>query len=74
MFKDFGKNYERFYKIKTAVNQFNDNDLNMIAESVIKTPLNKRSIGTVFKKAVFKKPSLLLDVIKCGNMINSELH
>ena len=64
MFKDFGRNYERFYKIKTAVNQLNDNDLNMIAESVITTPINKRSIGTVFKKAIFKKPSLLIDVIK----------
>ena len=28
MFKDFGKNYERFYRIKEAVNSLSDDDLN----------------------------------------------
>ena len=64
MFKEFGKNYERFYKIKLAVNQLNDDDLNMIAESVLSTPIEKRTLGTVFKKAIFKKPSLVFDVMK----------
>ena len=64
MFKDFGKNYERFYKIKEAVNQLKDRDLDSIAESVLSVPLEKRTLSTVFKKAVFKKPSLIIDVIK----------
>ena len=64
MFKDFGKNYERFYNIKLAVNQLNDDDLNMIASSVVSTPIEKRTLGTVFKKAIFKKPSLIIDVLK----------
>ena len=64
MFKDFGKNYERFYKIKEAVNQLKDSDLDNIAESVLSVPLEKRTLSTVFKKAVFKKPSLIIDVIK----------
>ena len=64
MFKDFGKNYERFYKIKEAVNQLKDSDLDNIAKSVLSVPLEKRKLSTVFKKAVFKKPSLIIDVIK----------
>ena len=64
MFKDFGKNYERFYKIKTAVNQLEDEDLDSIAESILSIAVEKRSLLTVFKKAVFKKPSLLFDVLK----------
>ena len=64
MFKSFGKNYERFYKIKEAVHHLTDNDLNAIAESVNSVPLEKRSLSTVFKKAIFKNPSLLIDVLK----------
>ena len=64
MFKDFGKNYERFYKIKETVNNLDDSDLDNIAESILTVPLEKRKLSTVFKKAVFKKPSLLFDVIK----------
>ena len=64
MFKDFGKNYERFYKIKEAVNQLKDSDFDDIADSVLTVPLEKRTLSTVFKKAVFKKPSLIIDVIK----------
>ena len=49
---------------RLAVNQLNDDDLNMIAESVLSTPIEKRTLGTVFKKAIFKKPSLVFDVMK----------
>ena len=64
MLQDFGKNYERFYNVKLAVNQLNDDDLNKIAASILSTPLEKRTLGTVFKKAIFKKPSLVFDVLK----------
>ena len=64
MFKDFGKNYERFYNIKTAVNQLNDQDLDSIAQSILDIDIEKRNLLTVFKKAVYKKPSLLFDVLK----------
>ena len=64
MFKDFGKNYERFYKIKEAVNNLNDSDFDDIADSVLSVPLDKRTLSTVFKKAVYKKPSLIIDVLK----------
>ena len=64
MWKDFGKNYERFYNIKQAVENLTDNDLNRIADSVLSIPHNKRTLASVFKAAVFKKPSLVIDVLK----------
>ena len=64
MFEIFGKNHNRFYRIKETVNQLNDDDLNYIATKVSKVSSNKRTITTIFKHAVFKKPSIILDVIK----------
>ena len=61
---DFGKNYERFYNIKQAVENLTDNDLNRIADSVLSIPHNKRTLASVFKAAVFRKPSLIIDVLK----------
>ena len=64
MWKDFGKNYERFYNIKQAVENLTDDDLNRIADSVLSIPHNKRTLASVFKAAVFRKPSLVIDVLK----------
>ena len=62
--KDFGKNHERFYRIKEATTALNVNDLNSIAENVLKIPYDKRTLASVFKAAVFRKPSLIIDVLK----------
>ena len=64
MFKVFGKNHDRFYKIKETINQLSDDDLNYIATEVKKVPDDKRTITTIFKNAVYKKPSIIFDVIK----------
>ena len=64
MWKDFGKNYLRFYNIKQAVENLTDDDLNRIAEKVSSIPYNKRTLASVFKAAVFKKPALIFDVLK----------
>ena len=64
MWKTFGKNYERFYKIKEVVHNLSDEELNSIAEKVLSIPPNKRTLASVFKAAVFKKPSLIIDVLK----------
>ena len=64
MWKDFGKNYERFYNIKQAIENLTDDDLNGIAEKVLSIPHNKRTLASVFKASVFKKPSLIIDVLK----------
>ena len=39
-------------------------ELNSIAENVLKIPYDKRTLASVFKAAVFKKPSLIIDVLK----------
>ena len=64
MNKDFGKNHDRFYRIKEVVNSLDDSDLNSIADKVLMIPRHKRSITKVFKAAVYRKPSLIIDVLK----------
>ena len=64
MRKDFGKNHDRFYKIKEAVERLTDDDLDSIAEKVLAVPHDKRTLTSVFKAAVFKKPTLIIDVLK----------
>ena len=64
MRKDFGKNHERFYKIKEATEKLTNEELDSIAKKVLSIPHNKRSLTSVFKAAVFKKPTLIIDVLK----------
>ena len=64
MWKTFGKDYERFYSIKEAVHSLTDKDLDYIADKVLSIPSHKRTLSSVFKAAVFKKPSLIVDVLK----------
>ena len=64
MWKSFGKNYERFYRIKEAVHNLSDEDLNDIAIKIESIPNNKRTLTSVFKAAVYKKPSLIIDVMR----------
>ncbi len=64
MFKEFGKSYNLFYKIKETTEKLSDDDLNSIAEKVSNIPFEKRTLTSVFKAAVFKKPSMIVDVMK----------
>ena len=64
MWKSFGRKYDRLYKIKEAIHNLSDAELNSISEKVLLIPPNKRSLASVFKAAVYKKPSLVIDVIK----------
>ena len=64
MWKAFGKDYERFYRIKEAVHKLSDEDLDLIADKVLSIPRDKRRLSSVFKAAVFKKPTLIIDVLK----------
>ena len=64
MRKDFGKNHERFYKIKEVTEKLTNEELDSIAEKVLSIPHNKRTLTSVFKAAVFKKPTLIIDVLK----------
>jgi len=64
IFKTFGKTHERFYRIKETINQLTDDDLTYIAKQVSKIPSDKVGLSDVFKSAVYKKPSLIIDVLK----------
>jgi len=62
--KRLGWRHEVFYTIKESISGFPDETLNVIAESALKLPEHKRTLGGVFRTALWNKPSLLLDVAK----------
>ncbi len=62
--KRLGWRHEVFYTIKESISEFSDQTLNVIAESALKLPEHKRTLGGVFRTALWNKPSLLLDVAK----------
>ena len=64
IFKVFGKIHERFYRIKESINQLTDDELTYIAKKVSVIPSDKVGLSDVFKSAVYKKPSLIIDVLK----------
>jgi digeranylgeranylglycerophospholipid reductase len=59
-----GRNHERFYSIKETVSKLTDDELDSIADAVGKIPPNDRTIAKVFRNAIVKKPSLIIDVMK----------
>lgn len=59
-----GKNHERFYSIKEATSKLSDDDLDSIAEAIEAVPPEERTLMKLFMKAVFKKPSLIKDVVR----------
>ena len=62
--KRLGWRHELFYNIKEAIADFSDETLNSIAESALKLPEGKRTLGGIFRTALWNKPSLLIDVAK----------
>ena len=59
-----GKQINRIYRVKTAVDKLTDKDLNNIIEKVNKLPIEKRSLARIFRACIPQKPSLLFDVAK----------
>jgi digeranylgeranylglycerophospholipid reductase len=59
-----GKRHEMFDRLKNGIYNFSDEKFNSIARSVSEIPVRERSIGKVFKKALWNKPSLLVDVAR----------
>lgn len=62
--KRLGWRHEIFYSIKEAISRFSDDTLNGIAESALKLPEEKRTLGGIFRVALWNQPSLLLDLAK----------
>jgi digeranylgeranylglycerophospholipid reductase len=59
-----GKRHETFNRIKEGIYNFSDEKFNNIAHSVLKIPIEKRTLGKVFTTALINNPSLLVDVAK----------
>ena len=59
-----GKRHLIFNRIKEGIYNFPDEKFNDIADAFVKIPMYKRTLGTLFRTALWNKPSLLLDVAK----------
>ncbi len=59
-----GKKNKIFYKLKEFVYNMSDKDLDDTAKVILDLPMEKRSILGLFKSAMVKKPSLILEAIK----------
>ncbi len=62
--KRLGWRHEVFYNIKEAIAGFSDDRLNSICTSALKLPEHKRTLGGIFRTALWNQPSMLLDVAK----------
>jgi len=62
--KRLGWRHEVFYNIKEAIAGFSDDTLNSICESALKLPEEKRTLGGIFRVALWNKPSIMLEVAK----------
>jgi digeranylgeranylglycerophospholipid reductase len=62
--KRLGWRHEVFYRIKEAISEFSDEMLNHICESGLKLPEEKRTVGGIFRTALWNQPSMLFDVAK----------
>lgn len=62
--KRLGWRHEVFYNIKEGISRFTDDTLNTIAESALKLPEQKRTLGGIFRTALWNQPSLLIDVAR----------
>ncbi|MBN1480390.1 NAD(P)/FAD-dependent oxidoreductase [candidate division KSB1 bacterium] len=59
-----GRNHQIFYKLKNYIYKLTDEELDSIADAGLKVPKEKRSMITLFRAALIKKPSLILDAVK----------
>jgi len=50
--------------MKEAVSGFSDETLNGICTSALRLPEEKRTLGAIFRTALWNQPSMLLDVAK----------
>ncbi len=59
-----GNKNKIFYKIKNFIHGMTDNDLENTADMLLAMPLEKRTLVNIFKSAVVKQPSLIIDILK----------
>ncbi|MSP64104.1 MAG: NAD(P)/FAD-dependent oxidoreductase [Ignavibacteria bacterium] len=59
-----GWRHEVFASIKNAIWGISDETLDSIALSTLQLPMEKRTLGAIFRKALWNKPSMVLEVAK----------
>ena len=59
-----GKNHQIFYKLKEQIYNLTDEEFDAIAAAGLETPVEKRTMLTLFRAALVKKPSLIFEAIK----------
>jgi digeranylgeranylglycerophospholipid reductase len=59
-----GKNHQIFYKLKNYIYKLTDGELDAIARVGLGVPLQNRTMLTLFRAALVKKPSMILDAVR----------
>jgi digeranylgeranylglycerophospholipid reductase len=54
-----GDDHVRFYRVKEALNKFDDAFYNALARTLNRIPLEKRTLGRIFAEALVRHPTLL---------------
>ncbi|MFA6439684.1 MAG: NAD(P)/FAD-dependent oxidoreductase, partial [Bacteriovoracaceae bacterium] len=62
--KRLGWRHDVFYNIKNAISRFDDSTLNNICDSALELPVEKRTLGAIFRAALWNQPSMIIDVAK----------
>lgn len=62
--KRLGWRHEVYYRLKEAIAAFDDNTFNKLAEDSLKLRPEKRTWGSIFRTALWNRPTLLLDIAK----------
>lgn len=62
--KRLGWRHEIFYNIRNAIGNFDDKTYNNICDSALKLPEEKRTLGGIFRAALWNQPSMILDVAR----------
>ena len=62
--KRLGWRHDVFYNIRNAIGNFDDKTYNNICDSALKLPEDKRTLGGIFRSALWNQPSMILDVAK----------
>jgi len=62
--KRLGWRHDIFYNIRNAIGNFDDKTYNNICDSALKLPEDKRTLGGIFRAALWNQPSMILDVAR----------
>jgi digeranylgeranylglycerophospholipid reductase len=62
--KEESAKQDHYYRLKNFAFGLDDDQLDSLADIILKLPFEKRTILNIFRKALFRNPSLLLDALR----------